>query len=386
MSCNPATRYVRFLALGATVTLVLVAARCDPANPNPGTTTTSSSTSTSTTTSTTTTIDPGEERAIADLYADPASQDEIDTVLADWASRDTSAVDFSVVASGTLGGATIDIVAHTMPDGDIHYGAVRHAITPGASHPVLITNHGGQSGFELNREFGKYNASGGCYDDFVIVAPSYRAETLDASAISAGLFTSEGDAGEHDGDVDDTMALLSGVLEDAAYSADDSRVASFGGSRGAGVSLILSVRDDRIGTVAAIAGATDLTLPEVQASAEQWGYPFGGRPTAAVTNTAVDWAIKPYLDGDLTLDEARLELIRRSPVYFISETPPVMQTHHGALDDAVPIEQGDRLAEVMAELGFGDDIFEYFRYETGTHNGATMPGADDEVADLMCSV
>jgi dipeptidyl aminopeptidase/acylaminoacyl peptidase len=74
------------------------------------------------------------------------------------------------------------------------------------------------------------------------------------------------------------------------------------------------------------------------------------------------------------MEEARLELIRRSPVYFAGRLPRV-QLHHGTEDLLVPVSQAQRLIEAMQGLGRGAPDFEHYISQGGGHHPLSLPGS-----------
>ena len=67
-------------------------------------------------------------------------------------------------------------------------------------------------------------------------------------------------------------------------------------------------------------------------------------------------------------NELRIELIRRSTVYF-AEALPAVQAHHGIDDDTIPYSQTQLLIDAME----GRADFESFLYEGGGHHPLTIP-------------
>ena len=186
-----------------------------------------------------------------------------------------------------------------------------------------------------------------------------------------------------DGDTDDAMALLTGVLENIP-GADAGRVAATGSSRGAGVSHLMSVKDRRIKRTAVRFGATDhLALPGLQEVVENYYDNSGG--TNPPERTSVTYGADPYLDETLTLAEARLSLLRRSAVYFVEDLPLPYQVHHGDADNVVWVSHSRLLAAAFADLGIGDPDFTYYEYPGGGH-GNNMSGSTDLVRTLLCEL
>jgi len=126
-----------------------------------------------------------------------------------------------------------------------------------------------------------------------------------------------------------------------------------------------------------------------------WGHSMGGGITQrvlAVTN-AIDAAILyGAMSGDELRNHERIrdffsggvrgnwdddapptgdELRRASPINFISDYTTPIAIHHGTLDDQVPLEWSQELAELLAATG---KEVEYFEYEGQPH---TFVGSGD---------
>jgi dipeptidyl aminopeptidase/acylaminoacyl peptidase len=84
--------------------------------------------------------------------------------------------------------------------------------------------------------------------------------------------------------------------------------------------------------------------------------------------------IQPLKEGTKTISEVRLEMLRRSPVYFAGMLPDV-QVHHGTNDTVVPVGEGERLIEVMLGLGRGMPEFESYIYQGGVHDPLSLSGS-----------
>lgn len=84
--------------------------------------------------------------------------------------------------------------------------------------------------------------------------------------------------------------------------------------------------------------------------------------------------IQPLRRGELTIDDVRPELIRRSAVLFADRLPPT-QVHHGRQDPIVLVSQAESLIDAMEVLGRTAPEFEGFIYPDGTHNPLSLPGA-----------
>ena len=322
---------------------------------------------------------------LSDLHA-PPSQAEIDAVKAEWATRDYGVYNWQVLHTGTAGGGafTVEIVSHEV-DGNTHYAAVRYPenYDPAGSYPVLVSNHGGASGVNVNA-LGAFGAD--CYRSFFVALPSFRSEPLNTGNLTNPtniIYTSEGAPSEMDGDTDDALSLLTGVL--AIPGADADRVGVLGGSRGGGVSHLMACKDDRIARSSVFFGATDhLALPGLQAKMEN--YVDNGGGLTPPENATYTYGVEPYLNGTLTLAEARLALLRRSALYFIDEMSLPCEVHHGDADPVVVPAHSQLLAAAFADAGITSPDFDYYEYAGELHSLPPSTGANDIRKAFLCEL
>ncbi|MFQ5627810.1 MAG: alpha/beta hydrolase family protein [bacterium] len=313
------------------------------------------------------------------LFAPPTA-DEISAIKDEWASRGISAENYQLVDSSQvlLGSAqaTLRIVSHTV-DGFRHYGAI---LTPNnaaaGSLPVMVYTHGGDGGlsvteFQFIASFNDNNA-----DKYVYVAPSFRSEPL---RTESKFYRSEGDPSPWDRDVDDALALLNVALQNTPEANPD-HIGIIGFSRGAAVAMLMAIRDPRIELVVEFFGPTDFYGEFVQTVTEETllGQPRD-LPGLDFLNETL---IQPLQKGQLSIEEVRVEILRRSPVYF-AEALPQLQVHHGTADPIVPVGEAERLIAVMQDLGRTAPDFESYLYPNGTHNPFTLPGSISRSANFL---
>ncbi|MHC4222972.1 MAG: alpha/beta hydrolase family protein [Planctomycetota bacterium] len=306
------------------------------------------------------------------LFAEP-TQAEIDTVLADWAGRDVSSQSVVEEASAarTVGmvDLTVRVVSHAV-NGVRHFGAIVNPVgaQPG-SLPVLLYGHGGDNGENLDQILQILPLIlPGELEGFVVVVPSFRSERL---TFDGTVHQSEGNPSPWDHDVDDALALLN-VVAATTPAADMDRVGVLGFSRGACVGLLMAIRDARIDLVVEFFGPTDFFGPFVrQVTREALRGTLRPLPGLDYLN---DTVIQPLKNGQITMNEARLEILRRSPAQFASMLPDV-QVHHGIDDPTVPVGEAERLIEVMLLLGRGQPEFESYLYPGGVHDPLSLPGS-----------
>ncbi len=309
----------------------------------------------------------------AELFAAPSSA-EINAVLASWSGRDVTARSVDVVATSAqqIGGvpATVRVLSHVVDGTAKHYGAVMvpDGVVPG-SMPVLIYAHGGDGGVDIDELIPLLPIVLGLdASAYVLVAPSFRAEPL---VFEGTTYLSEGEPSPWDRDVDDALALLNAVLA-STPEADPDRIGVLGFSRGGAVGLLMAARDPRIDLIVEFFGPTDFFGPFVQDVVEEAlrGSPRD-LPGLAYLNAEF---IQPLKRGEVTIADMRLELLRRSPVYFADRLPQ-LQIHHGTADEVVPVGEAERLIEVMVALGRGKPEFEHYLYPGGTHNPLSLSGS-----------
>ena len=300
-----------------------------------------------------------------DALFHPPTAAEIAQVEAEWEMRapEVSGVRVELdtqVTQPLAGTVRVRVLSHTV-GGLRHYGLL--VTPPGAadpgSLPVIVYAHGGDDGVNLTDIFLiiPFLRSLG---SVAFVAPSYRSEPL---RVEDRVFISDGPPSPWDGDVDDTMSLLSVALEEAP-ELDGERIALLGISRGGGVSLLTAARDERIDAVVEAAGPTDLFDGYAREIMEEaLAGSLRDLPGLDHLNETV---IQPWHRGELSDAETRIEMLRRSAAYFVGPMPPV-QLHHGTADQVVAVSQAHRLREAMETAGKGEDEFDEHIYEGAGH-------------------
>lgn len=306
--------------------------------------------------------------SFTELFAAPRPA-EIEAVRTDWQGRDTSARSYRLEASATrqVGRSPLQvrIISHTVT-GERHYGAITvPSARRGESLPVLVYGHFSETGVSVDVALALLGAVPGLLDDFVCVIPSFRSRNL---LFAGAAYSSEGDPSPWDGQIDDGLALCNAVLE-SVLEADERRIAVTGLSNGATASLLMAARDTRVDLVVDFFAPVDFLGDFAQDVFEQ------ALLGEVLAEPGMDWLaqnlVVPLRDGSITVDQVRLELIRRSPVYFATHLPP-LQIHHGAADPVVPVGESRRLAQAMRSVG--SDV-ELLVYSGGGHNPLTLPGS-----------
>ena len=313
-----------------------------------------------------------------ELFA-PPRQEEIEAVETDWSSRIITAEGVRIVHEDTL---TVDswagrmsVVGHAVGEVE-HFGAI---IIPDADfnrqRPVLVYLHGGDRGISINTEIGAVVPFvPEIRDDFILVIPSFRSESLRIRDLT---FTSDGPASPWNYDVDDALSLLE-VAFDLFPQADPDRVAALGFSRGATVAMLAAMRDPRIDGVVEFFGPSDFLGSFVRGVVREMLLDRpGALPGIDVLGETV---LQPLQNGTMTMADARLELVRRSPVYF-ADRLPALQVHHWTADSVVPVSEAEAL--IRAVNASGADDFEPYIYEGGPDHSITFESLKHTVDFLM---
>lgn len=315
-----------------------------------------------------------ESRVVAGVDLDvlfaPPTEAEIAAVSADWAARAPGAVDVSVeldtlVTQGALE-LRIRVVSHDV-DGIRHYGAVLTESGLTGPVPVLVYAHGGDDGVSIGDVLFSLPFLGDAANQLVWVVPSFRSEALSFGTRS---WTSDGSPSPWDRDVDDALSLVDAALE-IEPAADADRMGVLGFSRGAGVGMLMGIRDPRIDRVVEFFGPTDFFEAFVQEVVEE---ALRGtlRPLPGLAYLDATF-LQPVAEGGLEVAVVRSELVRRSAVLF-AERLPLLQVHHGRDDTVVHVGQAESLIATMQALGRGEPEFEAYLYTGGTHNPLSLDG------------
>lgn len=262
---------------------------------------------------------------------------DLAAILADWNSRSPRAEGWTVVDSLVETASVTQLVRFSV-DGVEQGALVRRPLKATGKLPVVLFCHPSDNGITPLYMNVFANVLDSLADQVLIVAPAFRGETatLGTSSVTSPTLSQS----PWDRDVDDAMAALSAGL--SLYSADSSRVAALGYSRGGGVALLASLRDPRIGSVFDISGPADLFAPSFQRVAVQLF--AGGSSTLPGIKVLDTLLIKPFASGRISADSLRRGMLRRSPARWArSGLLAPTQAVHGDADSTVNIDQSRAL-------------------------------------------
>jgi acetyl esterase/lipase len=312
------------------------------------------------------------------LFA-PATAGEIASVQAEWGTRAAGAVGVDVMEDTVVAQSGLDLrvrlVSHVVDDLR-HVGAVISGSAAAGPRPVIVYAHGGDEGVSVEDVLFLCSLLGADAARFIWVVPSFRSEPL---RFLGKTWSSQGGPSPWDRDVDDALALL-----DAAVSiepaVDEANVAVLGFSRGAGVALLMGVRDPRITRIVDFFGPTDFLGPFVRTVARE---SLLGDPRDLPGLTYLDETfLQPLARGETSMAKVRLELVRRSAVLW-AERLPMVQLHHGDADPIVEVSQAESLIAAMTANGRAEPDFQAYLYPGGAHNPLTLPGSIDRAVVFL---
>jgi len=285
-----------------------------------------------------------------ELFAEP-SQNELDDILMDWKSRDLSMKNYTVLQETEIPGinAVLKTVSYTV-NGYHEYAAL---LVPESAGDMPVQMYIG--GFGINNNVNSIQLVIDHYDDepFVFALPALRGQAFNIT-INDIRFSSPGTSeGDHcdafDGAADDVIALLN-VIAGTEGGVNIKRTSVRGGSRGATVALLAAERDKRIKLAIGVAGPVNLLeLTSLNENDQTYQCQF----------------LNDLVNGNITVQSARLKMIASSPVFFAAHLGQT-QLHLGKDDLIVPFSQGEDLKKVLDDLGMTDSL-QLFIYEGRTH-------------------
>lgn len=318
---------------------------------------------------------------VAALFEAP-TQAEIDEVAAQWDARTITVTGVTVERDTVVTSSGLDvrvrIVTHEV-DGLRHVGAVLTADGITGPAPIIVYAHGGDEGASVQDVLFQFPLVGADAARFVWVVPSFRSEAL---RFAGQTWTSQGNPSPWDRDVDDALSLLD-VAVSIEPAADIDNVEVFGFSRGAGVGLLMGIRDPRVDRIVEFFGPTDFFGSFARSVVEDaLRGELGDLPGLDYLDQTF---LQPLSRGDKTREEVRLELVRRSAVLFADRLPD-LQVHHGTADDVVDVSQAQALIDAMVALGRGEPGFQWYLYDGGTHNPLTLAGSIGRAVSFLLEI
>jgi dipeptidyl aminopeptidase/acylaminoacyl peptidase len=311
------------------------------------------------------------------LFA-PATPAEVAAVAADWATRTVQSHGYSVEYEAVLATGVVRIISHLV-DGHRHYAMIHlPPSTVDGTFPIIVVNHGGDVGIDSDEYLAYAGELGDLLQSAILVLPVFRSESIRHDGRE---YVAEGSPSTWDRDVDDALGAMQVVLDNEPR-ADASRIATIGFSRGGGVSLLMSIREPRIQAAVTFFGPTDFfdnyvrQVTRTILQTDQYLLPGSRHLTDAV--------LRPLQAGTLSYEDARLELVRRSPVLYANRLS-ALQVHHGTSDIVVWVSQAHRLDEAVRATGrtsLSND-YEFHIYEGAGHSPEALTGSLTRTADFL---
>lgn len=312
------------------------------------------------------------------LFSDPTGAERA-AVQTLWSTRNHQLpVSYNFTLEATLtgsDGAELKVYAGREPGsgGVFFYGLVRLPIRlPGdvRQRATLLVLPDGDNGVSDG-----LISSGGLpfrsdiHEEFVYAMVAYRGETL---RVGNQTFTPDAIQSAYDLETDDALAFVEHVYG-SELLADPNRVGVLGIGRGGGVALLAASRSSSFDLVIDIAGPANF-----------FSESFKTKTRSILTNgvagsfpglqSLADQVIFPLRDGSLSMADARVALLQRSPSHFVSP-PPFIFVAHGILDFVVHIDHSRSIGSIA-----GTPSALYLEVEEAGH---TTILSDNEVVSLM---
>lgn len=297
----------------------------------------------------------------------PISSDDIDSVRAEWASRNLTPKNFEVIYEENGEDYRFLIVKHDV-QGKVHFGGMLLPYVEDLSGaPVELLADGlsqGNPSISLSNVVISTNLKSPPHASFIKIWPSFRGRSLTFEG--AGYFFSEGDfCDAFDGATDDAIALLN-VAQELFPEANFEEILVNGGSRGGTVAQLMGVRDSGVNTIIAADAPVDF-YDEFWNREERKNYQyqcqFLNRKTEA---------------------EARLRMLASSPLHFApQESVENVYIHHGENDTIVPSSQASEMAEHLRGFGVDVEAFVYPDTGHGEYHPDKRPNIRSEIAEFL---
>lgn len=227
-------------------------------------------------------------------------------------------------------------------DGLTIYGILAYPKKEG-KYPLIMYNHGGFTGLgSIDKKAIFYLVDEG----YVVMASAYRGEKGPDGK-------SEGNIELAKGEVNDILNLLECGKKLPQVNAK--KICFVGGSHGGVNSLLAAERNKDVSCVLEYAGPTDMFADNFKDIVKQI-------LTVVVTKKGkmpfIDAEVIPFLVDTYqnvqsekdAVEKTRLELILRSPLYFVEDLNVGLFMVHGDIDTMVPLYHTEKLAKKLDEL------------------------------------
>ncbi len=244
----------------------------------------------------------------------------------------------------------------------------------GIKFPAIILNHGGFSGITKYDEKAIFSWA---RKGYIAVASTYRGE--------------KGIAGESEGELDifcgnevvDVITLFNCVKD--LSELDDGKIIMLGGSHGGCITMSAAQRVKGLRVAISFSGPADMFNDATKKMAIE----FIKNPRKQkmlmeqfVTLETMEKIEDFFLTGiygkkGITTEKMRLELLKRSPLYFMRHLSSPLIFFYGGLDPIVSPENAESLAKKLREE---EKIFEYKLFP---QQGHSIVGKDREEANKM---
>ena len=295
------------------------------------------------------------------LFEEP-SLAEIQRVRNETSGRPPSVASVETVATLDLGGReTVRVVAGLDANGDTAFVGAIHVPprVPGdqRARPLMLVVSEGPD-VEVLQAVAVPPLRPDLEGEFVTVVMGYRGQRL---RVAGRTFASDLSAEPYDRDADDLLALAAHARANAGLDrSDDSRLVVVGWGRGGTVALLATSRGLNPNVVIILGAPSDFFLPLVKADARRYlkNERISSLPELETVLSASVGAVR---GGTRTLDEARIELLKRSPAYLYT-LPPYLFAAHGGRDGLVAVEHGRALGLISNPGGV------YLEREESSHD------------------
>lgn len=279
------------------------------------------------------------------LFA-PPRPGEVDAVRAAWGTPERADIVLRNVTTLDLGGReTVRVVAGFERGGTdtVFVGAVRQpprAAGDTRTRPSFLFLGDGPDA-DVASLATSLPIDPALHGEFVTLFMAYRGGAL---TVGGRTFRSDVPPDPYDADADDALAFLAGLRTlPTPEPVDLECVVEAGHGRGGTVTLLAIERAKERGEplpplVVSLAAPTDFFLRSVREAGRRY---LLGRDAGSISglDRVLAQTAGRVRSGEATLQDARLDLLRRSPAYF-SAPPPFIVGAHGGRDAVVPVEHG----------------------------------------------